>query len=145
MKKELRTGGEKSNDHSLSFYSVPSALVVLSHFILQLSYEVFTSYAFWKRKCRNKTVIFWLCWVFAAVCRLSLVVASRGYPLVAVPGPLTAVASPVASTGSGVCGLQWSGHMGSVALSFQSVGPLVVAQAQWLQHRSLVALWHVGS
>ena len=57
------------------------------------------------------------------MCRLSLVVASRGYPLVAVPGPLTAVASPVASTGSGVCGLQWSGHMGSVALSLQC-GPI---------------------
>ena len=60
-------------------------------------------------------------------------------------GPLTAVASPVASTGSRVCGLQWSGHMGSAALGLQSVGPLVVAQAPWSQLRSLVALWHVGS
>ena len=37
---------------------------------------------------------FWLCWVFMAMCRLSLVAASRGYSLVAVSGRLTAVASP---------------------------------------------------
>ena len=36
-----------------------------------------------------------VCWVFAAVHRLSLVVASRGYSLVAVLGFLIAVASLV--------------------------------------------------
>ena len=38
---------------------------------------------------------FWLCWVFLAVCWLSLVAASRGYPLVAVYGLLIVVASLV--------------------------------------------------
>ena len=28
----------------------------------------------------NLFIYFWLCWVFVAACRLSLVVASRGYP-----------------------------------------------------------------
>ena len=45
MKKGLRTEGEEVM-YSLSLYAVPSALVVLSHFIFQLSYEVFISYAF---------------------------------------------------------------------------------------------------
>ena len=38
----------------------------------------------------------WLCWVFVAARGLSLVVASRGYSLVAVRGLLLAVASLVA-------------------------------------------------
>ena len=38
----------------------------------------------------------WLCWVFIAACRLSLVVVSRGYSLVVVHGFLIVVASPVA-------------------------------------------------
>ena len=38
----------------------------------------------------------WLCWVFIAVLRFSLVVASGGYSLVAVCGFLSAVASLVA-------------------------------------------------
>ena len=39
---------------------------------------------------------FWLHWVLVAVFGLSLVVASRGYSLLAVLGLLTAVASLVA-------------------------------------------------
>ena len=42
---------------------------------------------------------FWLCWVFVALCGLSLVSASRGYTLVAVGGLLIAVASLVAEDG----------------------------------------------
>ena len=39
---------------------------------------------------------FWLPWVFVAMFGLSLVVASRGYSLLAILGLLTAVASLVA-------------------------------------------------
>ena len=39
--------------------------------------------------------LFWLCWVFVAVCRLSLVVGSGGYSLVVLHGLLMAVASLV--------------------------------------------------
>ena len=42
---------------------------------------------------------FWLHWVCVAVCGLSLVVASRGYSLIAVCRLLTAVASPVVEHG----------------------------------------------
>ena len=38
----------------------------------------------------------WLPWVFVAVCRLSLVVVSRGYSLGAVGGFLIVAASPIA-------------------------------------------------
>jgi len=45
-------------------------------------------------------MFFWLCWVFVAVCGLSLVAASRGcYTLVAMGGLLIAVASLVAEGG----------------------------------------------
>ena len=43
--------------------------------------------------------IYWLCWVFFAACRLSLVEARRGYSLVVVCGPLIVVASLVAKHG----------------------------------------------
>ena len=52
-------------------------------------------------------IYFWLCWVLVAACRLSLVVASGGYSLVAVFGPLSAVASLVIELGLWVQGLQW--------------------------------------
>ena len=41
-------------------------------------------------------IYLWLCWVFVSEHRLSLVEASRSYSLVAVHGPLIAVASLVA-------------------------------------------------
>ena len=44
-------------------------------------------------------LIFWLCWVFVAVCGLSLVLASGAYSLVAVQGLLIVVASLVAEHG----------------------------------------------
>ena len=40
----------------------------------------------------NNCIYFWLCWVFIAACRLSLLVVSRGYSLVAMRGLLTVVA-----------------------------------------------------
>ena len=40
-----------------------------------------------------KLTFFSLCWVFVALCRLSLVVVSRGYSRVAVHGLLVVVAS----------------------------------------------------
>lgn len=44
-------------DDSLSLYSVPSALAILFHLILQLSYDVFTTIPFAKvRKWRNRMV-----------------------------------------------------------------------------------------
>ena len=42
---------------------------------------------------------FWPCWVFIVMLKLSLVVASRGYSLVAVRGFLIVVASLVAEHG----------------------------------------------
>lgn len=41
----------------------------------------------------NFYIYFWLCWVFVAACRLSLVVASRGLNLIVVHGLLNAVDS----------------------------------------------------
>ena len=55
------------------------------------------------KKC-NLFIYFWLCWFFVAVQGLSLVVASRGYSLVAGCGLLIAVASLVAEHGL------WLGH-----------------------------------
>ena len=43
---------------------------------------------------------FWLCWVFLAARGLPLVVASRGYSVVAEHGLLLAVTSLVAESGS---------------------------------------------
>ena len=43
--------------------------------------------------------MYWLCWVFVAVCGLSLVAVSRGYSLVALWGLLIEVASLVAEHG----------------------------------------------
>ena len=39
--------------------------------------------------------LFWLCWVFVAACRLSLVLESGAYSLVTIHGLLIAVASLV--------------------------------------------------
>ena len=40
--------------------------------------------------------MFWLLWVFTALCELSLVAATGDYSVLAARGPLTAVASLVA-------------------------------------------------
>ena len=61
-------------------------------------------------------IFFWLCWVFIAVLRLSVVVVSRDYSLVVVHGLLVVVASLV-----------------------------LVGGFQQLQDPSLVVLWHVAS
>ena len=45
---------------------------------------------------------FWLCWVFAAACRLSLIVTSRVYSPAAVHWLLTAVAALIAEHRLGV-------------------------------------------
>ena len=50
----------------------------------------------------KKLIYFWLCWVFIAALAFSLVVASRGYSAVVVPGLLTVVASLLQRMGSGV-------------------------------------------
>ena len=52
-----------------------------------------------------KALFIWLCWVFVAAHRVSLVAVSRGYSQLAVCGFLNAVASLLQSTGSGVPGL----------------------------------------
>ena len=44
-------------------------------------------------------IYFWLCWILVAVCRLSLIVVSRGYSLIAVLGLLIAVASLISEHG----------------------------------------------
>ena len=45
---------------------------------------------------KKKTIYLWMCWVFIAAHRLSLVAASRSYSLVSVRGLLIAAASLVA-------------------------------------------------
>ena len=69
--------------------------------------------------------IYWLHWVSVALCRLSLAV-TRGYSLVALHGPLVAVASLAEEHRLWALGPQELRHAGSV----------VVAQG-------LAALWHV--
>ena len=75
---------------------------------------------------------FWLCWVsdavhglFLAVCRLSLVAESKGYPEVAAQGLLIASGLLSWSTGSGAC------RQASVAAAhgLLSSGPVAVVHA----------------
>ena len=54
---------------------------------------------------KDKSVLFihlWLCWVFAAVCRLSLVAASGGYSPVEVCGFLLAAGFSSCGTACGM-------------------------------------------
>ena len=62
-------------------------------------------FLFLKKNIYIFIIYFWLCWVFAAACGLSLVALSRGYSLV-VCGLLTAAASLVAEHGLCALGLQ---------------------------------------
>ena len=57
---------------------------------------------------------FWLCWVFVAAHRLSLVVASRDYSLIAVRGLFIMVILLLWSTGSRTCRLKYLQHTASV-------------------------------
>ena len=63
-----------------------------------------------------KVVNFWLCWVFVAKHRLSLVAASRGYSLVIVCRFLFAVVFLVADHRFQACGLPWLWLTGLVTL-----------------------------
>ena len=64
-------------------------------------------------KKKKKTLnFFWLHWVFTAAFRLSLLVASGSYSLVAVHRLLNVVASPVAEHGLQGAGAQLLWHMG---------------------------------
>ena len=85
-------------------------------------------------------IYFWLCWVFVAACRLSLVAVSRVYSLLQCAG----------------FSLQWLlllRSMGSRCAGFRSCGTQAQqlwlagsrAQAQQLWCTGLVALRHVGS
>ena len=80
-----------------------------------------------KKKDFYLCIYFWPCWVFVAVRAFSLVGAHGGYSLVAVCGPLIAMPSAVAVTGSWAHGLLWFGSMGSVA-------PWHVGSS-WIGHR----------
>ena len=83
---------------------------------------------------------FWLCWVFIAAPRLSLVVVSGGY-------------SSLQRKGFSLWWLLLLQSMGSRHVGFSSCGMQAQqlqltgsrAQAQQLWHTGLVALWHVGS
>ena len=75
-----------------------------------------------------KFIYFWLLWVFVAVCRLSLVVVSKGYSLVVVRGLLIVVAFLFAERG-----LRYLWFLGSRA------------QAHYLWHDDLVGLRYVRS
>ena len=74
---------------------------------------------------------FWLCWVFVAVCGLSLVLASGGYSLLRHRG-FSLPWLLLCSAGSRLM------DSGVAAL-----GPR--AQAQWLWPTGLVSSWHAGS
>ena len=63
-----------------------------STWIIQANLSISKLLVFFKKNL----FYFWLCWVFTAVSRLSLVAVSRGYLLVAVPRLLIAVASLIA-------------------------------------------------
>ena len=67
-------------------------------------------------------IYFWLCWIFVATHRLSLVVASRGYSLVVVCRLLIAVAS-VAEHGLQTSGLPSLWHLGSVVVEHRPSHP----------------------
>ena len=57
--------------------------------------------SFLKRKSSNELFIYlWLHWVFFAMCRLFLVVTSKGYPVVAMFGLFVADTSLVEEHGS---------------------------------------------
>ena len=73
-------------------------------------------------------IYFWLCWVFLAACRLSLVAASGGY-------------SSLLCAGFSLQCLLLLQSMGSRCVGFSSCG--MWAQQSW--HTGLVAPWHVGS
>ena len=87
-----------------------------------------------------KFIYFWLRWVFVAACRLSLVVASRGYSL-------------LRCTGFSLRWLLLLRSMGSKCTGFSSCGTWAQqlwlagsrAQVQELWHTGLVAPRHVGS
>ena len=53
----------------------------------------------WLSALKKRFIYFWLCWIFLAACRLSLVAESGSYSLVGVHGLLTAVASLFAERG----------------------------------------------
>ena len=60
---------------------------------------------------------FWLPWVFAAACGLSLVAESRGYSLVAVHRHLTVVVSLAVEHRLSAHRLQWPWHRVSLAVA----------------------------
>ena len=72
---------------------------------------------------------FWLRWVSVAASLLFSTCSERRPPLVAVHGPLTAVASPVVEHGLQAHGLQQLWHVGPVVVARgrQSTGSVVVA------------------
>ena len=74
----------------LNFSSFSSCKWVNHHFTL------FTALWTSSKLFLNNFIYFWLHRLFGATCGLSLVVANRGYALVAVPGLLIAVASVIA-------------------------------------------------
>ena len=79
-------------------------------------------------------------WVFVALCRLSLVVASGGYSSLWYVGFSLWWLFLWQSTGSRHVGF---GNYSTQAQQLWFVGP--GARAQQLQHRGLVTLWHVKS
>ena len=83
----------------------------------------------------KKFIYFRLRWVFVAVCRLSLVVASGGYSSLLCAGFSLWWLLLLQSTGFSSCGT-WAQQLWLAGSR---------AQAQQLWHTGLVAPWHVGS
>ena len=65
----------------------------------------------------NLFIYFWLCWVFVAVHRLSLVVPSRSYSSLRCTGFSLRWLFLLWSTGSRSAGFQQLWHVGSVAVA----------------------------
>ena len=88
----------------------------------------------------NLFIQFWLCWVFIAACRLSLVEASRGYSSMRCAGFSLRWLLLWRSAGSRCAGFS---SCGTRARQLWFVGSR--AQAQQLWCTGLAAPWHVGS
>ena len=93
----------------------------------QLNYVCQDNFFFLEKTHCWKLTYFWLRWVFHAAHMLSLVVAGRGYSLVAVLGLLIVTACLAAERGSSCAGFSTCGRW---------------AQYLWLM--CSVALWHVN-
>ena len=113
-------------------------LLLMNSFSFSMSEQVFLSFSFFFKI--NLFIYFWLHWVFVAVRRLSLVVASRGYSSLQCTGFSLQWLLLLQSTGSRRMGFS---SCSTQAQKLWLVGSRVQAQQLW--HMDLAAPRHVGS